>query len=343
MKDFIEILTQKLDRALDETVLEIDRQEKKIDSTISDLSSQKETLSQKKQQTIEEQHYHSHDQTQQTQYNQILNRLVDNLKKKEKPASPTRSTTQTVQPQSPFSAFPIIYGDIYLTYRLTADKSEQHEQIHRYNQFYTRRLADHLRTPNRPAIYILDVIHLLQIFFDEIRHIESCHKYQEADWKTNQVSVVLNESYRTLIRLMEEILSGYNALLQVSPTGGQHTSPKQVRIRTATNQEQAVDLADLSYQPDSLTSGKVQYRSFTTEQSMEVQFAGFLKEDLNIIFPLSVFDVFNPHVLNIMLGEFKQRQHGRALDFWRQAELRIQQLGDAYQTELHEQLIGWLE
>ena len=273
MKDFIEILTQKLDRALDETVLEIDRQEKKIDSTISDLSSQKETLSQKKQQTIEEQHYHSHDQTQQTQYNQILNRLVDNLKKKEKPASPTRSTTQTVQPKSPFSAFPIIYGDIYLTYRLTADKSEQHEQIHRYNQFYTRRLADHLRTPNRPAIYILDVIHLLQIFFDEIRHIESCHKYQEADWKTNQVSVVLNESYRTLIRLMEEILSGYNALLQVSPTGGQHTSPKQVSIRTATNQEQAVDLADLSYQPDSLTSGKVQYRSFTTEQSMEVQVA----------------------------------------------------------------------
>ena len=84
MKDFIEILTQKLDRALDETVLEIDRQEKKIDSTISDLSLQKETLSQKKQQTIEEQHHHSDDQTQ-TQYNQILNRLVDNLKKKEKP------------------------------------------------------------------------------------------------------------------------------------------------------------------------------------------------------------------------------------------------------------------
>ena len=41
MHDFIEILTQKLDQALEETVKQIDQHEEKIDLTISDLSLKK--------------------------------------------------------------------------------------------------------------------------------------------------------------------------------------------------------------------------------------------------------------------------------------------------------------
>ena len=55
MHDFIEILTKKLDQALEETVKQIDQQEEKIDLTISDLSLKKKSLNEENQQTLKKQ------------------------------------------------------------------------------------------------------------------------------------------------------------------------------------------------------------------------------------------------------------------------------------------------
>ena len=172
--------------------------------------------------------------------------------------------------------------------------------------------------------------------------MESCHKYQEADWKTNQVNVVLNESYRTLILLIEELLASYNANLQVAPISTGEKTPSKVRIRTGSGSEQVVDITEFSKSVEQVTKNSITYRSKGLGQSRTGEFAGFLKSDVNIVFPLSTFDILNPNVLRIILGEFKQRQHQETMEYWRQSELRIQKLGDSFKAELHEQLIGWL-
>jgi len=346
MHDFIEILTQKLDQALEETVNQIDQQEEKINSTLSDLSLKKESLNQKKQQTLQMQNDHSQALASQTRvqsrYSDILSQMVDNLKDKDQAPLTTAKTTTINTSVSPFSTYPIVCGDVYQTYRLTAGQSDAYQQISLYNQFYTYRLEDYLKKPSKFAIYIVDAVHFLKILFDEIRHVESCRKYQEADWKSNQVNIVLNESYRTLILLIEELLAGYNATLQVSPIGVGRKIPNQVRIRVENGIEQVTNLTELSKSVDRINGNMVMYQPIASGPSAPAEFVGFLKTDLNIIFPLPLFDLLNPHVLKIMLGEFKQRQHHQTMEFWRQSEIRIQQLGDSFETELHEQLIGWL-
>jgi hypothetical protein len=59
-------------------------------------------------------------------------------------------------------------------------------------------------------IYILDIEWFIKTFFNEIRHIESCLKYQAANWEKVQAKVAMNESYRVLIQLIDEILNAYD-------------------------------------------------------------------------------------------------------------------------------------
>ena len=348
MHDFIEILTKKLDQALEETVKQIDQQEEKIDLTISDLSLKKKSLNEEKQQTLKKQNDHSlaiASQTKtQSRYSQVLSQMVDDLKEKDNQSPPKQepSNIDIQTSTSSFSNYPIVHGDIYQTYRLTAGQSNTYQQIALYNQFYTDSFENYLYDSSKFPIYIIDIVHLLKTLFNEIRHVESCHKYQEADWKTNQVNVVLNESYRTLILLIEELLASYNANLQVAPISTGEKTPSKVRIRTGSGAEQVVDITEFSKSVEQVTKNSITYRSKGLGQSRTGEFAGFLKSDVNIVFPLSTFDILNPNVLRIILGEFKQRQHQETMEYWRQSELRIQKLGDSFKAELHEQLIGWL-
>ena len=121
MHDFIEILTQKLDQALEETVKQIDQQEEKIDLTISDLSLKKKSLNEEKQQTLKRQNDHSlaiASQTKiQSRYSQVLSQMVDDLKEKDNqsPAKQKSSDIDIKTSVSSFGKYPIVHGDIYQT------------------------------------------------------------------------------------------------------------------------------------------------------------------------------------------------------------------------------------
>ena len=73
-----------------------------------------------------------------------------------------------------------------------------------------------------------------------------------------------------------------------------------------------------------------------------VTFVGYLQPDISIIFPIPTFEVMNPHVLKQMRDSLASRQYESAFRQWRTCEIRLQELGAQYESELLEQLQTWL-
>jgi hypothetical protein len=157
-------------------------------------------------------------------------------------------------------------------------------------------------------------------------------KYQAANWKSTQAKIGLNESYRVLVQLIDEILNAYSPTLQASPTpSASASSPNRLRVRDAKGSEQEVEIVQLSQRGERLFWGRT-----------EVTFAGYLKQDMHVIFPVPTFEMMNPHILKLMRNELSQNQYERSLRYWRACEIRIQELGTHYENSLLEQLRAWL-
>ena len=175
-----------------------------------------------------------------------------------------------------------------------------------------------------PYIYILDIEWFLKTFFDEIRHIESCLKYQAANWEKVQAKVAMNESYRVLIQLIDEILNAYDLKLQASPPHrARASSQSYIRVRDAKGAEREVSIKVVSQK------GR---RLFLDRD--EVTFTGYRKRDIHIILSVPIFEVMSPHVLKRIRQELTQYQYKKSVECWCACEIRIQELGKRYETGL---------
>ncbi|MCZ6678307.1 MAG: hypothetical protein O7E52_13770 [Candidatus Poribacteria bacterium] len=272
-------------------------------------------------------------------YRAILGAIAEQVADDTEPPAGTNRPSQAFdslpgfEQQSKFPGFSKARGDTYLAYRLSSGNRGDFEKVRRYNEYFTRHPFLARDSHCQPVIYVLDVEWFLETFFDEIRHIESCVRYQAANWKNLQAKIVMNESYRVLIQLIDEAIDTYSPALQVSPPLPEDHAgaPNRVRVRTAKGTEQEVDISRLTRKDDRLFLDRT-----------EVAFAGYLKQDINVIFPVATFDVMNPHILKLMRQELTQHQYVRAVEYWRACEIRIQELGKHYESGLLGQLRTWL-
>ena len=243
----------------------------------------------------------------------------------------TSGRSLTLESRSRFAEFARGRGDTHLAYRLTPGNRDDFEKIPRYNEYFTRKPIFSCESRFQPVIYVLDVEVFLKTFFDEIRHIESCIQYQSANWKKLQAKVAMNESYHVLIQLIDEIVNAYSPTLQASPASSGVNAPGRVHVRDAKSNEQIVETKHLSRKGDRLFLDR-----------KEVTFAGYLKQDINTIFPVPTFEVMNCHILKLMRDELIEHQYEQAVEYWRACELRIQELGAHYESGLWGQLRTWL-
>lgn len=256
--------------------------------------------------------------------------LPDNTTKQLTSYEPQRSgepLSYIVAPDSQFGKFLKVRGEAYLTFRLTSSKDQNLEEITCYNQFFTQVPEFHRPLNLKPAVYILDVNHFLQVFYDEIRNIEGCIKYQEAEWKVDQAEEVKHESYRLMARLIEEILSGYDLEQQVLPKISTLTPPKRVRIRAMDRSPKVVSVDDIDQKED-----KIFWKQ------TEVLFDCYLEEDIRAIFPNVTLDIINLYALEEMRTELLRCEHGQTFENWRTCKIKTQELGEQYNVELLRQL-----
>ena len=327
MSELLQRLRQEIHNACSEVLRELELQKQEVDKAVSKFISRKAELSQKTEPPSREE-----------QYRTILGQIANQIN------SDTASVSDVNQPQpadplplvsassSSFSEFLKIQGKTHFAYHLTPGSHRDFEKIPRCNEYYTRFLTLFRERHLPPVIYVLDVKSFLKVFFDEIRHIESCLKYQDANWKRPQAKMVLNESYRVLIQLIDEILESYSPTLQASPAHSSRVgSPSHVRVVDAKGHEHSVEIKQLS-----------QKRKRLFLNRMEVTFAGHLKHDINVIFPFPTLEVMNAHVLQRMREELAQHRYEQSLEYWRACELRIQELGSHYESGLLGQLRAWL-
>jgi len=327
MNELLQISKKRVHDTCDKIALELDQQTQEINKAISELTIRKAELSQKTEPPSREE-----------QYRTILGQIANQINSDTALASdisqpqPADPLSQVSASSSLFSEFLKIQGKTHFAYRLAPGIRRDFEKIPRCNEYYTRFLTLFREHRLPPVIYVLDVKSFLKVFFDEIRHIESCLKYQDANWKRPQAKMVLNESYRVLIQLIDEILESYSPTLQASPAHSSRVgSPSHVRVVDAKGHEHSVEIKQLS-----------QKRKRLFLNRMEVTFAGYLKHDINVIFPFPTLEVMNAHVLQRMREELAEHRYEQSLEYWRACELRIQELGSHYENGLLGQLRAWL-
>ena len=322
MNELLQIIKKRVHDTCDKISLELNQQTQEINKAISELTIRKAELSQKTEPPSREE-----------QYRTILGQIANQTNSDTPSASDVNQPLSLVSASpSSFSEFLKIQGKTHFAYHLTLGSRRDFEKIPRCNEYYTRFLTLFREHRLPPVIYVLDVKSFLKVFFDEIRHIESCLKYQDANWKRPQAKMVLNESYRVLIQLIDEILESYSPTLQASPAHSSRVgSPSHVQVVDAKGHEHSVEIKQLSQKRNRLFLNR-----------MEVTFAGYLKHDINVIFPFPTLEVMNAHVLQRMREELAEHRYEQSLEYWRACELRIQELGSHYESDLLGQLRTWL-
>ena len=234
--------------------------------------------------------------------------------------------------QSGFVGFAKVWGDIHTVHRLTSGNQGDLESVSLHNEYFTRTLTLSREHCFPPIIYVLDTKHYLKALFDEIRHIESCIKYQKANWKRLQAKDVMEESYLELILLIDEILESYNPDLQKSPESVSTIElPNHILVRDVNENDHVVAIEQLSHKEEGL---------FLND--MKVVFAGYRKHDINVILPVPTLEVMNFEILQLIREELMQNQYKQSFEHWRACELRIQELGHRYESGLLGQLYKWL-
>ena len=186
MSELLQRLRQEIHNACSEVLHEIELQKQEVDKEVSKFISRKAELSEKTKPPSREE-----------QYRTILGQIANQVN------SDTASASDANQPQPAdplslvsasscsFSEFLKIKGKTHFAYHLTSGSRRDFEKIPRYNEYYMRFLTLFREHRLPPVIYVLDVESFLKVFFDEIRHIESCLKYQEANWRRPQAKLVL--------------------------------------------------------------------------------------------------------------------------------------------------------
>ena len=240
---------------------------------------------------------------------------------------PKKPLSYVVAPDCQFDQFFKVRGEAYLAFRLTSSSDQNLEEITCYNQFFTQ-VPEFYRPLNlKPAVYVLDVNHFLQVFYDEIRNIEGCIKYQEAEWKVDQAEEVKHESYRLMARLIEEILSGYDPEQQVSPKILTITPPTRIRVRAMGKPPEIVSVDEIDQK-----EGKIFWKQ------TEVMFDCYLEKDVHAIFPNATLEIINLDSLKEMQTELLRCEHGQTFENWRACKIKTQELGEKYNVELLKQL-----
>jgi hypothetical protein len=267
-------------------------------------------------------------------YKAILGKIAEQVKQDADRHSEAEGSSRTAYPLSaPEGEFPKARGETYLTYRLVGGERTDFEKIRRCNEYFTQYPIRPDGGYFYPIVYVLDVERFLKVFFEEVRHIESCARRQTANWKQPETRVAMNESYRALHQLIDEILNAYSPTLQAAPDGGQARAnlSLQVRIRDHRGAEKVVSIKELARKGERLFVNRA-----------PVKFVGYLKQDINVIFPAPTLEVMNPHVLRQMRDCLAQCQYERAIEHWRRCEIRIRELGKRYESDLLSQLRAWL-
>ena len=243
------------------------------------------------------------------------------------PQRPKKPLSYVIASDCQFDQFCKVRGEAYVAFRLTSSSDQDLEEITCYNQFFTRfpDFSDPLNL--KPAVYVLDVDHFLQVFYDEIRNIEGCIKYQEAEWKVDQAEEVMHESYRLMARLIEEILSGYDLQQQASSKMLTITPPTRVRVQAMGKSPEIVSVDEIDQK-----EGKI-----FLEQT-EVMFDCYLEEDVHAVFPNVTLEIINLHSLKEMQAELLRCEHGQTFENWRACKIKTQELGEKYNVELLKQL-----
>ena len=256
--------------------------------------------------------------------------LLDSTKKQLvscEPQRPKNLLPYTVTSDCQFGQFLKVRGEAYLAFRLTSSKDQDLEKITCYNEFFTQVPDFHRPSNLKPAVYVLDVNHFLQVLYDEIRNIEGCIKYQEAEWKVDQAEEVKNKSYRLMAQLIEEILSGYDSERQVSSKTSTFTPPKRVRIRTMDQSPKIVSVDEINQKKDKIFWNQT-----------EVLFDCYLEEDIHAIFPNVTLEIINLRALEEMRIELLGCEHGQTFENWRACKIKTQELGGQYNMKLLKQL-----